>query len=111
MALKINKQAYTKLIEQDLEVLRKLPHSLELDHIKLVLTSSIDMYYPSDGSSQPSTERDCNMPLVSGSASRELVECADCGFIHYKDVRIEKRKNGWIIYHCPKCKSESTCKV
>jgi len=47
MSLTINKEAYTKLIEQDLKVLDKnCKNSLELDHIKLVLCNSIDMHYP-----------------------------------------------------------------
>jgi predicted Zn-ribbon and HTH transcriptional regulator len=52
--------------------------------------------------------------LLSGvveSTSREQVECAKCELVHYKDERIEHVGNVWTTYHCPKCKSESTCKV
>ena len=47
MTLKITKEEYTKLIEEDLEYLRKhLPDNQISDHIKLVLRNSIDMHYP-----------------------------------------------------------------
>ncbi len=43
----MNKKAYTELIEQDLEFLnaRFKGVSPEVDHIKLVLCRSIDLYY------------------------------------------------------------------
>jgi len=50
------------------------------------------------------------LPLVSGSACRELVECADCETKHFKDERIEKKKGAWTTYRCPKCGSESYCR-
>ncbi len=34
---KISKEAYENLIEQDLEWLNKQPHSLEKDHIRLII--------------------------------------------------------------------------
>jgi len=47
MGLKITKKEYEKIIVKDLEILRKyLPDSPENDHIRLVLTNSIDMHYP-----------------------------------------------------------------
>lgn len=47
MTMKISKEAYEKLIKEDLDFLNKhCPDNLELDHIKLILCSSIDWYYP-----------------------------------------------------------------
>lgn len=47
MSIKIDKKSYEKLIKEDLEFLNKhCPDSLELDHIKLILCSSIDWHYP-----------------------------------------------------------------
>lgn len=46
--MKINKSAYENLIKEDLDFLNKhCPDSLELDHIKLIICSSVDWYYPS----------------------------------------------------------------
>ncbi|WP_300725878.1 hypothetical protein [uncultured Rikenella sp.] len=46
--IKIDKQAYIKLIEEDLDYLNQhcKEESLELDHIKAVLCFSIDLLYP-----------------------------------------------------------------
>lgn len=47
MSIKIDKSAYEKLIKEDLDFLNKhCPNSLELDHIKLIVCSSIDWHYP-----------------------------------------------------------------
>lgn len=47
MSIKIDKSAYEKLIKEDLDFLNKhCPDSLELDHIKLIVCSSIDWIYP-----------------------------------------------------------------
>lgn len=47
MSIKIDKNAYEKLIKEDLDFLNKhCPDSLELDHIKVIICSSIDWYYP-----------------------------------------------------------------
>jgi Zn finger protein HypA/HybF involved in hydrogenase expression len=40
-----------------------------------------------------------------------LVVCADCDYRHDKSERIEKKGKVWTTYHCPKCGSESTCRV
>ncbi|MFN5847784.1 MAG: hypothetical protein ACK5UE_02415 [Chitinophagales bacterium] len=50
------------------------------------------------------------LPVV-GSALLEFVDCADCDYRHKKSERIVKKGKVWTTYHCPKCKSESTCKV
>lgn len=43
----MSKEAYEKLIQEDLDFLNKhCPDSLELDHIKLIVCSSIDWHYP-----------------------------------------------------------------
>lgn len=47
MSIKISKEAYEKLIKEDLGFLDKhCPKSLELDHIKAIIRSSIVWYYP-----------------------------------------------------------------
>ena len=47
MSIKIDKNAYEKLIKEDLDFLNKhYPDSLEFDHIKLIVCSSIDWHYP-----------------------------------------------------------------
>ena len=47
MSITIAKSAYEKLIKEDLDFLNKhCPDSPELDHIKLIVCSSIDWYYP-----------------------------------------------------------------
>lgn len=50
MTLKITKKAYMKLIQEDLDFLNKhlghLEGSIELDHVKLIICSSIDWYFP-----------------------------------------------------------------
>lgn len=60
MSMTLNKSAYVKLIEEDLEYLNKncKDGNLELDHIKAVLCKSIDLLYPehpSDGMEHPIT--------------------------------------------------------
>lgn len=47
MSIKISKEAYEKLIKEDLDFLNEhCPDSLELDHIKVIICSSIDWHYP-----------------------------------------------------------------
>lgn len=47
MSIKISKEAYEKLIKKDLDFLNEhCPDSLELDHIKLIVCSSLDWHYP-----------------------------------------------------------------
>lgn len=47
MSIKIDKRAYEKLVKEDLDFLNEhCPDSPELDHIKLIVCSSIDWYYP-----------------------------------------------------------------
>lgn len=43
------------------------PEEMRNQTYELLLTL-LDTYYPSDGSSKPSAESDCNMPRVTGSA-------------------------------------------
>lgn len=50
MGTKLNKETYKKLINADLDMLSKLPHSLEKDHIICVLKDSVNFYYqPCEG--------------------------------------------------------------
>lgn len=47
MSIKISKEAYEKLIKEDLDFLNEhCPDIPELDHIKVIICSSIDWYYP-----------------------------------------------------------------
>jgi hypothetical protein len=55
--------------------------------------------------------KQCTLPRVGGSACRELVECADCENRHFKDERVEKKKGAWTTLRCPKCGSESYCRI
>jgi hypothetical protein len=45
MASEINKWAYEKLINEDIEWLLKQPRTLEREHIEVVLRHSPDRYY------------------------------------------------------------------
>ena len=47
MSIKISKKAYKKLITEDLDFLNyHCPDIIELVHIKVIICSSIDWYYP-----------------------------------------------------------------
>lgn len=45
MSLTLNKSAYARLIEEDIEWLLKQPKTLEREHIVAVLKESIDSFY------------------------------------------------------------------
>ena len=47
MGSKLMRHAYERLIAEDLEWLERQPHSLERDHIRVVLECSADLHYPS----------------------------------------------------------------
>jgi len=70
----LNKDAYKKLIKEDMEKVEKYfpEHSLEKKHIQEVLRSSIECYYPSEGKKKLDTDSNCNIPLVSN--------CTTCKF-------------------------------
>nr|DAY69012.1 MAG TPA: hypothetical protein [Caudoviricetes sp.] len=68
MSIKISKEAYEKLIKEDLDFLNEhCPDSLELDHIKVIICSSIDWYYP---------KKDKNMSLKDKTKVYNL--CHEC---------------------------------
>jgi len=47
MGTKLNKDAYMKLVYEDIDWLKKnSPHTLERDHIIMVLQDSIKRHYP-----------------------------------------------------------------
>lgn len=49
MSLNINKKTYQKMIEDDLQMINKyIPDGLEKEHIKIVLKSSINVYYKNE---------------------------------------------------------------
>lgn len=65
MTLNITKEAYTKLIQEDINFLCKnLPsntqQSVELEHIMLVLCTSIDMLYPGEIKARMATSSEMN---------------------------------------------------
>ena len=45
MGMKVNREAYQKLIDEDIEWLMKQPRSLERDHIVSVLKNSVKRIY------------------------------------------------------------------
>ena len=45
MGMKVNREAYQKLIDEDIEWLLKQPRSLERDHIISVLKNSVERLY------------------------------------------------------------------
>ena len=45
MGMKVNREAYQKLIDEDIEWLLKQPLSLERDHIVNVLKNSVEWVY------------------------------------------------------------------
>ena len=64
MSIKIDKSAYEKLIKEVLDFLNKhCPNSLELDHIKLIVCSSIDWHYPEKTKSMclKDKTKECNL--------------------------------------------------
>lgn len=58
MALTLNKTAYSKLVEEDIEWLLKQPRSLERDHIVAVLKESVNLLYPPEGYVLPTMRGD-----------------------------------------------------
>ena len=46
MGTKMNKSAFQKMIDENLEWLNKQPRTLERDHIEMILKESINYYYP-----------------------------------------------------------------
>lgn len=46
MTMKINREAYKSLIDDDIEFLSSLPDTMEKRHIEAVLLGSINHYYP-----------------------------------------------------------------
>lgn len=44
--IRMNKESYEKLIQEDLEWLAKMPHSLEKMHIEAIVRASIKQNYP-----------------------------------------------------------------
>lgn len=54
-------------------------------------------------------QHDAKLPVVDSAS--QLVDCAVCDYRHDKTERIEKKSKVWTTYHCPKCGSESTCRV
>lgn len=62
MSIKIDKSAYEKLIKEDLDFLNKYcPDSSELDHIKLIVYSSIDWHYPIKKMCLRDKTKECNL--------------------------------------------------
>ena len=45
MGMKVNREAYQKLIDEDIEWLLNQPRSLERDHIVSVLKNSVERIY------------------------------------------------------------------
>ena len=45
MGMKVNREAYQKLIDEDIEWILKQPRTLERDHIVSVLKNSVERLY------------------------------------------------------------------
>ena len=45
MGMKVNREAYQKLIDEDIEWLLRQPRDLERDHIEAVLRKSVELLY------------------------------------------------------------------
>lgn len=50
MSMQLCKEAYQKLIDEDIEWLLKQPRDVETDHIEAVLKKSVDLLYGKDDS-------------------------------------------------------------
>ena len=68
MSIRLNKEAYTKLIDEDIAWLNGMPRSLERDHIKCVLQESIGLHYPERIKDEvwhkASEERPTRLPII-----------------------------------------------
>jgi hypothetical protein len=53
MGSKMNRQAYERLVAEDIEWLQQQPRTLERDHIEAILKGSVSYYYPEPPSRQP----------------------------------------------------------
>lgn len=56
-------------------------------------------------------EKTLKIKIPDQKSERELVECADCDLKHFKDERIAKKKGAWTTFRCPRCGSESYCRI
>lgn len=45
MSIRLNRESYQKLVDEDIEWLLKQPRSLERDHIESIVKNSVDIYY------------------------------------------------------------------
>lgn len=88
MGLKIDKSAYIQLIKEDLKYLNEhCPGgSLEKDHIKAVLCSSIDWYYHEQSKNDETLKYDiytqggCPHELSAGCVLSVGGGCRDCRY-------------------------------
>lgn len=97
MSGRMTKKAYQKMIDEDLEWLKKQPASLERDHIELVLRSSTKDQYPHDYDDKTEAEaaEECER-LFSSFAARAaafeeasalLLTRAGVEFVNNRDER------------------------
>lgn len=54
MSMRLTRVAYKKLIDQDLEYLKKQPRTLERDHVLVILDKAVEYEYgPLEASDEP----------------------------------------------------------
>ena len=82
MSIKLNKDSYQELIEQNIEWLNKQPQTLEREHIKKIVLDSINFYYPKQGQTlhldSVSKRCRCKEPIMIYKKDEAPI-CSDCG--------------------------------
>ena len=74
MSIKISREAYEKLIKEDLDFLNEhCPESLELDHIKAIIRSSINWNYPEKAKSMCLKDK-TKVAIYAMSAKEKLTQ-------------------------------------
>ena len=55
--MRMTREAFQKLIDENLAWLRELPQSPERDHIDIIVRQCVDHYYPPEPAGGPGGER------------------------------------------------------
>lgn len=87
MGTTLNKDAYKKLIKEDMEKVEKYfpEHSLEKKHIQEVLKCSIECYYPCESQKDDTGESNCTIFDVSVSLPNEIDLGVLANLLKYSD--------------------------
>ena len=94
----LNREAYTKLVDEDLTWLRKQPRTLERDHIEAVLLHHLQCYLMNDADDVQQVHATADRSPVCGRCY-DAVPCfpATC------TERPELNRIDCGMYHCPDC--------